>query len=501
MTVMIDGYGSGSGVIFKQEGNEYFVITAKHVVERPNTSYLIATYDDERYEVNSDSITPLPNLDIAIIKFRSSKQYQHVTFGDPDRYTGGQPIYIAGAPEPTPPLISRSIIFTSGKVIGREKEASDGYSLIYDNSTQPGMSGGPILDRNARLIGIHGQGSRKASGKSGINYGIPIDLPLPDKVRSPLLRWWWAYWQWVIYPSAVLLLVIGFKQRQRIYLFFLAKKELDSEIDYVNQGIKIYQKGQYQESIRLFTNAIKSNPLYGNAYYHRGNAKFELADYQGALSDYNEAVRFIPDSADIYCSRGNAKSALANFQEAIKDYNLAVSLNPLFAKAYCARGDAKVAINENGAIDDYNNAIQMQSDYADAYFSRANFKLSISDISGAINDYNEAIRINPFMASAYYGRGNAKSELGYDDDLAINDYDSAIHLNPNHGDAYYHRANIKAKKGDYQVAISDYNEAIRINSKNADAYHNRGKAKLALGDVSGSKLDYKKASEIWAKQP
>jgi hypothetical protein len=61
--------------------------------------------------------------------------------------------------------------------------------LIYNISTLPGMSGGPILDDQGNLIGIHGRGDRaddvtvllqssevnpEVVVKSGFNYGIPI---------------------------------------------------------------------------------------------------------------------------------------------------------------------------------------------------------------------------------------------------------------------------------------------------------------------------------------
>ena len=62
----------------------------------------------------------------------------------------------------------------------------DGYALVYSNSTLPGMSGGPVLDPEGQLIGIHGRADTATKVqdqnlnpdiyvKSGFNLGIPIN--------------------------------------------------------------------------------------------------------------------------------------------------------------------------------------------------------------------------------------------------------------------------------------------------------------------------------------
>ncbi|MBI4526054.1 MAG: serine protease [Deltaproteobacteria bacterium] len=45
------------------------------------------------------------------------------------------------------------------------------HTLIYDAPTTGGSSGGPVLDRQGRVIGIN---AAYLSGFRGINYGVPI---------------------------------------------------------------------------------------------------------------------------------------------------------------------------------------------------------------------------------------------------------------------------------------------------------------------------------------
>jgi len=69
--------------------------------------------------------------------------------------------------------MERTIRISEGKIIGRASRASEGYTLIYDNTTRGGMSGGPILNTDGEIIGIHGKGDLKDGSKE--NYGIPIE--------------------------------------------------------------------------------------------------------------------------------------------------------------------------------------------------------------------------------------------------------------------------------------------------------------------------------------
>jgi len=74
-TVRIENSGgNGSGVIIAKEGNSYYVLTAKHVVENKKTQQLttnnkIITYDQDNY--TPTSIVVATGLDLAVVKFTS----------------------------------------------------------------------------------------------------------------------------------------------------------------------------------------------------------------------------------------------------------------------------------------------------------------------------------------------------------------------------------------------------------------------------------------------
>lgn len=77
VTVKIQGTnGVGSGVIIKQEGKTYFVLTAKHVFAKANDKYSLVTPDGDRYLIDASKTKLLPDVDLAVVEFQSSKSYR-----------------------------------------------------------------------------------------------------------------------------------------------------------------------------------------------------------------------------------------------------------------------------------------------------------------------------------------------------------------------------------------------------------------------------------------
>lgn len=54
----------------------------------------------------------------------------------------------------------------------------------------------------------------------------------------------------------------------------------------------------YTTAISFFDAAIEIYPKYDEAYYQRGQSKYELNDYLGALNDYQKAKDLNPNNDD-----------------------------------------------------------------------------------------------------------------------------------------------------------------------------------------------------------
>lgn len=149
------------------------------------------------------------------------------------------------------------------------------------------------------------------------------------------------------------------------------------------------------EAIADYTEAIRINPKYGDAYLLRGSRKSTLGDNYGAIADYTEAIRFKSDFISleyIYKWRGKTKLILEDKYGAISDFTEAIRINPKYSYGYFERGNVKVLLGDvYGAISDFTEAIRFNSSFGDAYYHRGLAKLTVEDdIKESTRDFANA---------------------------------------------------------------------------------------------------------------
>jgi Trypsin-like peptidase domain len=171
ITVKIDGANTGSGVIIERQGNTYTVVTNRHVVQEAG-SYTVQTYDGKSYQANQ--IKQFSNADLAVFKFTSSQNYSVAEKGNSDQITGGKTIYIGGYPAGITGISGRNFTFLPGQISGILSNPKDGYGFAYTVQAFEGMSGGPVLDEEGTLVGIHGREGSAFRGSGKAVLGIPL---------------------------------------------------------------------------------------------------------------------------------------------------------------------------------------------------------------------------------------------------------------------------------------------------------------------------------------
>lgn len=80
ITVRIDSpkHGNGSGVVIARRENVYYVLTAAHVLNKPDEYTLVASNGKE-YPLSPENITLLEGVDLAIAQFTSDQTYPVAT--------------------------------------------------------------------------------------------------------------------------------------------------------------------------------------------------------------------------------------------------------------------------------------------------------------------------------------------------------------------------------------------------------------------------------------
>ena len=174
ITVRIDGQNrSGSGVIVEKQGDTYYILTNWHVVNKVG-DYQVRTPDGKIHPVYYTLIKQVPNVDLAVIPFSSSQNYPIAEAGDPTQLVPGTKVFVGGWPRSGSNLQQRIFLSTPGVVKGRQQPVA-GYSLLYDNLVRAGMSGGPVLNEEGRLVAINGIVKLQENSDVIVSGGIEIN--------------------------------------------------------------------------------------------------------------------------------------------------------------------------------------------------------------------------------------------------------------------------------------------------------------------------------------
>ena len=163
----------GSGFIISKEG---IVITNKHVVSDTESTYIVLTNDQKKYNVEKIYRDPLN--DLAILKI-TAKGLKPLTLADTSKLKLGQLTIAIGTPlgeftnTVTTGIISglgRGI--TAGSPFEGSVEKLDNV-IQTDAAISPGNSGGPLLNSSGQIIGIN---TAVAAQGQNIGFAIPADV-------------------------------------------------------------------------------------------------------------------------------------------------------------------------------------------------------------------------------------------------------------------------------------------------------------------------------------
>ena len=167
--------GLGSGIIVSGNG---YIVTNWHVAGNKYSTCYVTLENGEIYSGNvkwADS-----DLDLAIVKI-NAKGLKYLELGDSDKIKLGQEVCAIG----NPIGIEFQRTVTAGIISGLDRtikvEDTNGESYMEDliqtdASINSGNSGGPLIDKDGKVIGIN---SIKITSAEGIGFAIPINIIKP----------------------------------------------------------------------------------------------------------------------------------------------------------------------------------------------------------------------------------------------------------------------------------------------------------------------------------
>lgn len=159
VTVINNPYGSGSGVIYKVQDNQVYIITNHHVIDNNKTVEVILN-TGERIDakvIGSDALA-----DIALLKIESNIELTAMVIGDSSQLNVGETVLAIGSPSGEDFSGSLSVGVISGKDRIIEVDTNndnvvdwDMVLIQTDAAINPGNSGGPLVNMAGQLVGIN----------------------------------------------------------------------------------------------------------------------------------------------------------------------------------------------------------------------------------------------------------------------------------------------------------------------------------------------------------
>ncbi|QEY32946.1 PDZ domain-containing protein [Synechococcus sp. RSCCF101] len=163
--------GQGSGVIVEVKGDQGFVLTNAHVVEKSD-QVTVGLRDGRRLQgdvVGLDSLT-----DLAVVRIQASDGLPLAPLGDSDRLRVGDWAIAVGNPFGLENTVTLGIVSNLNRNVSQLGISDKRLDLIQtDAAINPGNSGGPLLNADGAVVGINTL-VRSGPG-AGLGFAIPIN--------------------------------------------------------------------------------------------------------------------------------------------------------------------------------------------------------------------------------------------------------------------------------------------------------------------------------------
>jgi S1-C subfamily serine protease len=169
--------GQGSGFVLNGEGE---IITNAHVVSEGRGGDLseaeqVFVEFGDRNRVPADVLGVDPFADVALLKINpAGLDLVPLELGDDSHIQVGEPVAAIGSPFGEQQSLSLGIVSAKERSVRSLTQFQIEDSIQTDAAINPGNSGGPLLDGQARVVGINQQIETQSQANAGVGFAVPV---------------------------------------------------------------------------------------------------------------------------------------------------------------------------------------------------------------------------------------------------------------------------------------------------------------------------------------
>jgi putative serine protease PepD len=158
----------GTGFVYDAQGD---IVTNQHVVEGASSI---------RVKLSDGTVTTAslvggdPATDLAVIHVDAPASKLHpLALGDSGAVSVGDSVVAIGSPFGLANTVTSGIVSAVGRRIDAPSGSSITGAIQTDAALNHGNSGGPLLSRQGRVIGVNAQIESSSGGNEGVGFAIP----------------------------------------------------------------------------------------------------------------------------------------------------------------------------------------------------------------------------------------------------------------------------------------------------------------------------------------
>jgi len=151
---------------------------------------------------------------------------------------------------------------------------------------------------------------------------------------------------------------------------------------------------KYESAFRDIKTVLDREPANAKLHMSLGNLFIEVKNYAYADSSYSQAIKLQPNYPEAYSNRGYAKLFTHNYQGAADDCRTAIGLMGKSPSPYSFNnlGYAYREMNQmDSAFKYFDKAIAAKEKFPEAYFERGKAKQQMNNKDGACADWTQAL--------------------------------------------------------------------------------------------------------------
>jgi tetratricopeptide (TPR) repeat protein len=392
--------GTGSGFVVQPDGT---LVTNYHVLV---DAHSVKAYFPNGTQVDVIGIHYIDRIrDIAIIELAKGF-YSTLELGDSSSlqaydYTSALG-YLSDNVKESNGTVEGIVAQTYGFVLGIHTQAISDVPFIYTTTAfGPGFSGGPLVNKSNKVVGI-----ATIEGRA-INLAIPIQFvkPFLNNKKSfsfqELLQQDKNSKEAMYYRGNFYLYGLGNPNKAIDEFEKILTQDPNFTLAHYDLAVAYRDLGMEDEAIQQYEKTIELQPNFPEALSNLGSYYFRSGKVEQAKEMFKKAIKVYPNFIQGLSNLGAVLNKLGHPEEAIPHLKKTLELNPEFAIASFNLGNSQFALNRfEEAQKSYERSAELGLDFLSMHWKLYEIHLTRKAYKNAEEELQTILQMDPLNEEA-----------------------------------------------------------------------------------------------------